>query len=635
MNSSPKKNGHLFANPDEVVSVGDVPIRRADIGAYARVRQRAAHDSIAYWDAIARSCAWFKPWKKVLTWKLPNARWFEGGTTNIAYNALDVHIERGLGNTAAIIWEGESGSVRTYTYQQLLNEVNKCARALMKLGVGKGDVVAVYMGLTPEAAITMLACARIGAVHTVVFGGFSSEALRSRILDARVKVVVCGDGVQRRGEIINLKKSVDDAVRGVATVAHVVVVQHAASPVSMKKVRDVWWHDVVVDATPLAAATLNAEDPLFYLYTSGSTGAPKGLVHTVGGYMVYAKSSFSQVFQTTARDVYWCTADVGWITGHTYVVYGPLLNGATIFMYEGAISYPSWDRVWSMIDKHGITILYTAPTAIRSFIRAGDEHVTKHRLTSLRLLGSVGEPINPDVWRWFYRVVGKGRCPIVDTWWQTETGGILIAPIPSQVPLKPGSATLPLPGILAEVVRPDGVPCKPLERGLLVIQKPWPGMARTILGDHKRYVSTYWKTVPGSYFTGDSAFRDRDGYIWILGRVDDVVNVSGHRLGTAEIEGALVSHPAIAEAAVVAKPHDIKGSALVAYVVVKQQFRKRVSIDAWKKHVGQKIGTIAIPDELYIVDALPKTRSGKIMRRILRERAQGREPSGDISTLDQ
>ncbi|KER11069.1 MAG: acetyl-CoA synthetase [[Candidatus Thermochlorobacteriaceae] bacterium GBChlB] len=603
---------------------------------YERLYAAAEKNPEKYWSEVASQYHWFKKWRKVLEWKAPYSKWFIGGQTNICYNALDVHLSTWRKNKAAIIWEGENGDQRVLTYGQLHREVSKLGNALKKRGVKKGDRVAIYMGMTPELAIAALACARIGAVHSIIFGGFSAQAVADRINDAQAKMVITADGVFRRGNPLNLKSVVDEALVNTPSVENVIVYQRIKTDVKMTEGRDHWWHDLMdLAADVCPAEKMDSESPLFILYTSGSTGKPKGILHTTGGYMVHAANSHKLVFDIKDDDVYWSTADIGWITGHSYVVYGPLINGATQVMYEGAVNYPNWGRIWDMIQRHKVTILYTAPTAIRSFIRAGDEWVTKHDLSSLRLLGTVGEPINPEAWMWYYSVVGKKKCPIVDTWWQTETGGIMVSPLPGATPTKPGTATRPLPGIAVDVVKKDGTPCKANEGGFLVVKRPWPSMLRTIYNDNARYEKVYWSEIKGMYFTGDGARKDKDGYIWIMGRVDDVVNVSGHRLGTSEVESALVAHQAVAEAAVVSRPDDVKGNALVAFVTLKGGYNGDAALrDALRDHVGKEIGSIAKPDEIRFAEGLPKTRSGKIMRRLLRELATNGVISGDTTTLE-
>ena len=603
--------------------------------AYDDLRRRAAADPEGYWADVARELHWFEPWTRVLDWQPPFARWFEGGTTNLAYNCLDRNVERGLGAKTAILWEGEPGDHRTLTYAELRDEVARFAGALKALGVGKGDRVGIYMPMVPELPVAMLACARLGATHTVVFGGFSADALRDRCNDAQAKVLVTADGGYRRGSVLALKPIVDEAAAQCPSVEHVVVLKRAGNDIAWTAGRDVWWHEAVAGAAPAAAEPVDAEHPLFILYTSGTTGKPKGVVHTTGGYMVQAFQTTRLVFDLKDDDIYWCTADCGWVTGHTYLAYGPLLSGATTVMYEGVPNFPAPDRFWDLIERHRVTILYTAPTAIRSFMRWGDEHVTKHDLSSLRLLGSVGEPINPEAWMWYRKVVGGERCPIVDTWWQTETGGIMVSPLPGAVATKPGSCTIALPGIDVDVVDAEGRSCGPDEGGFLVIRRPWPGMLRTVYGDPDRYVSAYWSRFGDMYFAGDGARRDRDGYLWVMGRVDDVMNVSGHRIGTMEVESALVAHPSVAEAAVVGRPDALKGEAVAAFVTLGSGFVPGKELEAeLKAWVAKEIGAFAKPDDLRFTEALPKTRSGKIMRRLLRDIAAGKESSGDTTTLE-
>ncbi|MGH8066329.1 MAG: acetate--CoA ligase [Candidatus Entotheonellia bacterium] len=603
---------------------------------YETLYTQAQDDPEGFWASMAKELDWFKPWEKVLEWDLPFAKWFIGGRTNIAHNCLDRHLTTARKNKAAIIWEGEPGDERILTYQALHREVCKFANVLKQIGVKTGDRVAIYMPMVPELPIAMLACARIGATHSVVFGGFSADALRDRINDAQAKVVVTADGGYRRGGEIPLKKAVDEAIQQTPSIEHVIVYRRTGSQVHMEPGRDHWWHELMTDASEeCPAEALDAEHPLYILYTSGTTGSPKGIVHTTGGYMLGTYLTAKWVFDLKEEDTYWCTADIGWVTGHSYIVYGPLANGATSLMYEGAPNWPEWDRFWRIIDKYQVNVFYTAPTAIRAFVRAGEQWPRKHKLTSLRLLGTVGEPINPEAWMWYHRVIGKERCPIVDTWWQTETGMIMITPLPGATPTKPGSATRPFPGIIADVVSRDGQSVPPNAGGYLVIKRPWPAMLRTIYGDPERYTRQYWSDIPGVYFTGDGARRDENGYFWIMGRVDDVVNVSGHRLGTMEVESALVSHPLVAEAAVVGRPDEIKGQAIAAFVTLESG---RTPTDGLKQelrqHVAKEIGAFARPDDIRFTDALPKTRSGKIMRRLLREIASGDEVRGDVTTLE-
>jgi acetyl-CoA synthetase len=608
--------------------------------AYERLHKEAKRDYKKYWARLAKEHVhWFKPWKKVLDWKPPFARWFVGGQTNVAYNCIDRHLEGEHAwrrNKAAIIWEGEPGDTRVLTYGDLHREVQKFANVLQGLGVQKGDAVGISMPMVPELAIAMLACARIGALHTIIFGGFSSDSIRDRLNDASAKLVVTADGGWRRGAIVPLKELVDKAIEAVPSVANVVVVRRTEQPVHMKDGRDHWWHEQMMNVpADYPAAKLDAEHPLFILYTSGSTGKPKGILHTTGGYLVQATVTSKYIFDLKEEDTYWCTADIGWITGHSYVIYGILSNGATTVMYEGAPNYPAQDRFWQIIDKYKVTIFYTAPTAIRSFMRWGDEHVEKHSLASLRLLGSVGEPINPEAWMWYRKTIGKNRCPIVDTWWQTETGGIMITPLPGAVTTVPGSATRPFPGIFPEVVDENGDPAGPNEGGYLTLTRPWPGMLRNIWGDPARFREQYWARFPGRYFAGDGARVDKNGNFWVMGRVDDVMNVAGHRLSTMEIESALVSHPRVAEAAVVGRPDEIKGTAVVCFVSLESGHVPEPSLrEELRQHVAQQIGALARPDDVRFTDALPKTRSGKIMRRLLRDIAAGREVAGDTTTLE-
>ena len=590
-----------------------------------------------YWGKIAKELHWFKPWTKVLDWKLPFAKWFVGGKTNLSYNCLDRHLDTWRKNKAAIVWEGEPGDTRVLTYLDLHREVCKFANVLKGMGIKCGDRVAIYMPMIPELPIAMLACARIGAAHSVVFGGFSATALVDRIHDCEAKLVITADGGYRRGNVVELKKAVDEAVDKCPTVRNVIVVRRTGSATVHRQGRDHWWNELMANASPVCPAEeLDSEQLLYILYTSGSTGKPKGIFHTTGGYMTGTYISTKLVFDLKDEDTYWCTADIGWVTGHSYVVYGPLCNGATNVMYEGAPNFPEPDRFWQIIEKYKVSVLYTAPTAIRAFIKWGEQWPKKHDLSSLRVLGSVGEPINPEAWMWYHRVIGGTRCPIVDTWWQTETGAIMIAPLPGVIPTKPGSATRPLPGIVAEVVDKATGKKVPLGTGgVLVIRKPWPAMLRGVWGDPERYKAQYWSTVEGAYFTGDGAHCDKDGYFCIMGRDDDVIKVSGHRLGTAEIESALVSHPAVAEAAVVARPHEITMQSIVAFVTCKDGNKASPELkDILKQHVAKEIGAIARPEDIRFTGALPKTRSGKIMRRLLRDIATGKESTGDTSTLE-
>ncbi|GAB4246507.1 MAG: acetate--CoA ligase [Acidobacteriota bacterium] len=600
--------------------------------------ERAARDPEGFWAEMAQGIDWFKPWDRVLSWDPPNARWFEGATTNAAYNCVDRHVKTWRKNKAAIIWEGEPRhDRRVLTYQDLYREVNRCADALLRLGVRQGDRVAIYLGMIPELPIAMLACARIGAVHTVVFGGFSPEALRDRINDCQAKLLITADGAWRRGNRVPLKENADKALEDCPSIEKVLVVNHAmdARDVELHGLRDVWWHREMdrSNNAVVPPAELDAEHPLYILYTSGTTGKPKGLLHTTGGYLVGTYTTTKYVFDLKDSDTYWCAADIGWVTGHSYIVYGPLANGATVLMYEGAPDYPQRDRLWQIVERYNVNIFYTAPTAIRSFMAWGEQYPARHDLSSLRLLGTVGEPINPEAWMWYRRHIGGDRTPIVDTWWQTETGMIMITPLPGLTTTKPGSATVPFPGVEADVVDEAGDSVPPGAGGYLVLKRPWPAMARTIWGDPERYRETYWGRFPGMYLTGDSARRDEDGYFWILGRIDDVVNVSGHRIGTMEVESALVSHPAVAEAAVIGVSHPIKGQGIVGFVVlVEDEEPSNKLLEALRSHVAEKIGPIARPERIYVTHELPKTRSGKIMRRLLRDIAEGRVLS-DTTTL--
>ncbi|HVZ60353.1 MAG TPA: acetate--CoA ligase [Terriglobales bacterium] len=603
---------------------------------YERLYREAAADPEKFWGEIANDLHWFKPWDRVQEWNAPWAKWFVGGLTNISYNCLDRNVQNGRASKIALLWEGEPGEVRSFTYEQLLNEVQKFSNVLKSLGVKKGDRVALYMGMTPELAIAMLACARIGAAHSVVFGGFSANALVDRINDSQAVAVITQDGSWRRGNEVKLKPAVDEALNSCPTVKNVVVYQRTGTAISMKPGRDHWWNDLMAQASPKCPAeALDSEHPLYILYTSGTTGKPKGVVHTTGGYSVGTYITTRWVFDLKEDDVYWCTADIGWVTGHSYVVYGPLQNGATSVMYEGAPNHPEPDRFWQIIDRHKVSVFYTAPTAIRTFTKWGEQWPNKHKLSSLRLLGTVGEPINPEAWMWYREFIGHNRCPIVDTWWQTETGMIMIAPLPGAIATKPGSATRPLPGVIAEVVDKDGNPVPEGSGGYLVIRKPWPAMLRTIYGDPERFVQQYWSQLPGTYFTGDGARKDKDGYFWIMGRVDDVINVSGHRLSTMEVESALVAHPMVAEAAVVGRPDEIKGQGISAFVTLEQGRQPDPGLkDELRTWVTREIGALARPDDIRFTDVLPKTRSGKIMRRLLRELAAGGEVKGDVTTLE-
>jgi acetyl-CoA synthetase len=603
-------------------------------------RKLGAKDPKRFWAKMAReNVSWFTPWKKVLEWKPPVAKWFVGGKLNVSYNCLDRHLigeNAWRRNKAAIIWEGEPGDTRVLTFGELHREVCRFANVLKGLGVKKGNRVALYMPMIPELAIATLACTRIGAIHSVVFGGFSAEALRDRIEDAGAHVVITADGGYRKGSPHALKPAVDEAVAGLDVVEHVVVVERTGEEVAWDSSRDHWWHDLMQDASAKCApAKLDAEHPLFILYTSGTTGKPKGILHTTGGYLTHVTTTAKALFDLNETDTYWCTADIGWITGHSYVIYGILANGVTSLMYEGVPTHPAPDRFWDIIERHRVSIFYTAPTAIRTFVRLGDEHPKKHDLSSLRVLGTVGEPINPEAWMWYHRVIGGRRCPIVDTWWQTETGGIMITPLPGATETKPGSATLPFPGIDADVYTEEGVPANPPDGGFLVVKKPWPGMLRGIWGDPERFKETYWSKYENTYFAGDGAHRDGKGYFWIMGRIDDVMNISGHRIGTMEVESALVSNMKVAESAVVGRPDSITGTAIVAFVTPKGGVKSDEDlVKELRDHVAKQIGAIAKPADIRFTDSLPKTRSGKIMRRLLRDIASGKETVGDTSTLE-
>ncbi|MEW5976573.1 MAG: acetate--CoA ligase [Acidobacteriota bacterium] len=618
-----------FLPPDELKRQANVK----DPGIYEEARK----DPEAFWGQAADSLDWFKKWDKVLEWNPPLAKWFVGGQINVSYNCLDRHVKTWRRNKAAFIWEGEPGEERVLTYADLYREVNKFANVLKRLGIKKGDRVTIYMPMVPELPIALLACARIGAPHSVVFGGFSAESLRDRINDAQSKLVITADGSYRRGQIVPLKRNVDAALKGCPCVENVIILRRLGDPSALhvQEGRDHWWHRLMADAPPYCEPEpMDSEDPLFILYTSGTTAKPKGILHTTAGYLLGAAVTHRWVFDIKEEDVYWCSADIGWVTGHSYIVYGPLANGATGIMYEGSPDWPEKDRWWSIVEKYRVSIFYTAPTAIRAFMKWGTKYPEGHDLSSLRLLGSVGEPINPEAWMWYHHVIGKGRCPIVDTWWQTETGMIMISALPGITTTKPGSATFPLPGIDADVVDETGQSVPLGGGGYLVLKSPWPGMARTIYGDDQRYVDTYWTRFgKNMYFAGDGCKRDEEGYFWLLGRVDDVMNVSGHRISTMEVESALVDHPDVAEAAVIGKRDDIKGEAIAAFVTLKEGVvGGQPKVDELKKHVSEKIGPIARPDAIYFTTELPKTRSGKIMRRLLRDIAEGRA-LGDTTTL--
>ncbi len=626
------QEGRIFPPPAEFAAAAHIN----SFEEYEKLYTAAAEDPEGFWATQAEALHWFKKWDRVLEWNEPFAKWFVGGKLNIAYNCLDRHLDSWRKNKAAIIWEGEPGENRTLTYLQLHSKVCRFANVLKELDVKTGDRVALYMPLVPELAIAMLACARIGATHTVIFGGFSADAIRDRVNDGQCKVIVTADGGYRRGKEIKLKEIVDIAAVQSPSVESVVVYKRTGSEIQIEPGRDHWWHEIIETVSDdCPAEELDSEHPLYILYTSGTTGKPKGILHTTGGYLTQAAYTTKMVFDLKDEDIYWCTADIGWVTGHSYVVYGPMANGATVFIYEGAPNFPDFDRFWEMIARHKINILYTAPTAIRSFIRWGAQYPLKHDLSSLRLLGTVGEPINPEAWMWYHKVIGKGKCPIVDTWWQTETGTIMISPLPGATPTIPGTATRPLPGIIVDIVTRDGTPVSPGEGGYLVIKHPWPSMLRTLWGDDERYKETYWSEIPHCYFAGDGARQDEHGNYWIMGRVDDVINVSGHRLGTAEVESALVSHEAVAEAAVVGRPDDLKGQAISAFVTLEGGRTGNDELkEALRAHVAKEIGSLAKPDDIRFTDALPKTRSGKIMRRLLRELASSGKVAGDVTTLE-
>ncbi len=627
------QEARLFPPPAEFAAAAEI----GSMEQYQAMWNEAERDIEGFWDKLAKKeLQWFEPYDKVLQWEPPFAKWFVGGKTNASYNSLDVHLDSWRKNKAAIIFEGEPGDTRTLTYAQLHREVCKFANALKSLGVGQGDVVSIYMPMTPELAIAMLACARIGAIHSVIFGGFSSEAIADRNNDCNAKIQITADAGWRRGSQLPLKQTVDAALEKSPSVEKCIVLRRTGADVNMVEGRDLWW-DELVDAASAdcPAEPVDSENTLFILYTSGSTGKPKGIKHTTAGYSLYTKMTSRWVFDLKDDDVYWCTADCGWVTGHSYIVYGPLAAGATVMMYEGAPNWPDEGRFWEIVERYGVSIFYTAPTAIRAFIKWGDQFVDRHNLSSLRLLGTVGEGINPEAWMWYHKKIGRERCPIVDTWWQTETGGIMMTPLPGAIPTKPGSCTKPLPGIVPEIVDHAGEPVDPGTGGWLVITKPWPGMLRGIWGDDERFKEVYWSKVPGKYLCGDNARCDADGYYWIMGRIDDVINVSGHRLSTIEVESALVSHPAVAEAAAIGRADEIKGQAIAAFVTIKgtakpnDDLRKQL-----KAHVRKEIGALAVPDDIRFTAAVPKTRSGKIMRRLLRDIAEGKEKVGDTTTLE-
>jgi acetyl-CoA synthetase len=645
------KEKRLFSPPKEFAKRA----RIKSLEEYQALWDEAAADPPKFWAELARNeLHWFKPFDQALVWNEPVAQWFAGGRTNVSYNCLDLNLAAGLANRTAILWEGEPGDTRRLTYAELHREVCKFANVLKQLGIQSGDRVSIYMPMVPELAIAMLACARIGAIHSVIFAGFSAEAIAERNRDAAAKLQITADFGWRRGKALPLKQTVDDALAKSPTVEKCVVLQRATvaghseagsvgtapgsqapATVNMQAGRDFWWHELMQKASAeCSAASMDSEASLFILYTSGSTGKPKGIKHTTAGYNLYVKKTFQWVFDHRDDDIFWCTADIGWVTGHSYVVYGPLSAGATILMYEGAPNHPDESRFWQLIEKYKVTIFYTAPTAIRAFIKWGDQHVTKHDLSSLRLMGTVGEGINPEAWMWYHRVIGGERCPIVDTWWQTETGGIMMSPIPGAIATKPGSCTKPMPGIIPEIVGHAGKPVGKNQGGWLVITQPWPGMLRGIWGDDERYKEVYWSKVPGKYLAGDNARYDDDGYYWIMGRIDDVLNVSGHRLSTIEIESALVSHPNVAEAAAVGRPDELKGEAVAVFVTLKSGEPNDAMREDLKKHVRHEIGALAQPDDIRFTGALPKTRSGKIMRRLLRDIAAGKETIGDTTTLE-
>jgi acetyl-CoA synthetase len=605
--------------------------------AYRALYEKAKEDPEHFWGELAeKELFWFEKWKHVFEWDPPFVKWFAGGKTNVCYNCVDRHLETRRKNKIAILWEGEPGDQRMISYQELHRLVSRFANALKARGLKAGDRSIIYMPMVPEAAVAMLACARLGITHSVVFGGFSSEALKARIQDLEAQVVITADGGWRRGKEVRLKDAVDQSLDDCPSVKDVIVLRRTGSNVNMQEGRDHWWHDLEAGVSEVCPAEqLDSEHPLYVLYTSGTTGKPKGILHTTGGYLLQAHMTMKWVFDVREEDTYWCTADIGWVTGHSYIVYGPLSAGATTVMYEGAPDYPAFDRFWRIVEKYRVNIFYTSPTAIRALLRQGDQWPNAHDLSSLRLLGSVGEPINPAAWEWYHRVIGKGRCPIVDTWWQTETGAILIAPMPGAAPLKPGSGTLPMPGILPEIVDMSGNPVEEGKEGFLIIRRPWPSMLRTIWRDPQRYQDQYWGRLEGVYFTGDAARRDKDGYYWVLGRVDDVMNVSGHRLSTMEIESALVRHPSVAEAAVVGKPHEITGQAVCCFVTLKKgDFSHDTLGVELRQWVAKEIGAFARPEEIRFTEALPKTRSGKIMRRLLREIVTSHTVSGDVTTLE-
>ncbi len=626
------KEKRSFPQPPEFAAAA----RINSMEAYQKLWQRARDDPEGFWADLADNLQWDQRWDRVLVWKEPHAQWFAGGKLNVSTNCIDRHLCGSRKNKAAIIWEGEPGDSRILTYQMLHREVCQFANVLKGQGIRPGDRVTLYMPMIPELAIAMLACARIGATHSVVFGGFSADAVADRNNDARARLLITADGGWRRGKVVPLKHNVDEALAKSPTIEKCIVFNRCNQQVPMKPGRDLWWHELMAEASAdCPAEPFDSEHPLFILYTSGSTGKPKGVLHTSAGYLLGVSTTHQWVFDLREEDTYWCTADIGWVTGHSYIVYGPLCNGATTLMYEGAPNHPREDRFWEIVEKYRVNTFYTAPTAIRAFIKWGDQWPAKHDLSSLRLLGTVGEPINPEAWMWYHEHIGRGRCPIVDTWWQTETGMILIAPLPGATPTKPGSATRPLPGVVAEVVDRQGRTLPPNQGGLLVLRQPWPAMLRTIFGDDERYRQQYWSHVPHCYFTADGARVDEDGYVWIMGRVDDVLNVAGHRLSTMEIESALVHHPKVAEAAVVGQPDELKGEGIACFVTLvsgekpTEELKKEL-----REHVAHEIGALARPDSIRFTESLPKTRSGKIMRRLLRDIASGRQTTGDTTTLE-
>ena len=626
----------VFSPPESFIKQANLQKKE-----YERLVSKAKNDFEGFWDELSGNITWFKKYEKVLEWNEPFSKWFVGGKTNVSYNCLDRHLKE-KGNKTALIWIGENDEKRDLTYKELHEEVCRFSNALLNLGIKEKDIVVIYMPMIVEAVVAMLSCTRIGAIHSVVFGGFSQEALADRINDAKAKLVITADGGYRRGQIVPLKQNVDQILEKCSSIRDVIVVNriHDRRDIACNVSTNVKYHayDDLISKSSCEnkPKELDSEHPLFTLYTSGTTGKPKGILHTTGGYLLWTTITSKWIFDLKDSDVYWCTADIGWITGHSYAVYGPLSCGATVLIYEGAPNYPDWGRFWEIIEENKVNIFYTAPTAIRAFMKTGDEWIKKYDLSSLRLLGSVGEPINPEAWMWYHKNIGKEKCPIVDTWWQTETGGILISPLPGVIVTKPGSATFPLPGIFMSVVDKNGKEVKPDEGGFLVITKPWPAMLRTIYGDDERYKQTYWKRIKNAYFTGDGARKDKEGYFWLLGRVDDVIKVSGHLLSTMEVESSLVSHPFVAEAAVVGYPHDIKGEALCAFVVLKQSANTdhHLFSEELKNHVSKEIGPVAKPDQIKFTESLPKTRSGKIMRRLLRDVASGKQTLGDTTTLE-